>query len=514
MALGLRRIVINMASGTGARIFALFVSFLTTPILINHLGLETFGLWTIINTLPAYAGLLDFGIGPGLVRHFTEYSESGDKVSVRHIMTLSISFYLALGLVLMPLVYWLAPDIVRLFTISEYLRQSAETSLLIVFSYFVVSCLVGVFSSRLVSMHRMDISSAIGLVSQIIYAVMVIIIIPRSPTIMTAVWLTGVQLLVFGVLTYAAVWQIDRQMYSNPFAIPRLLTRKLLVFGGWMQLNSVASLVSLEADKIIIGGFVGMAAVTPYQIGNRLASLNRMIPLQLLSVLMPMATIIQVGRSREGPAEFYTQMSRYLMLLTMLITGFTATVADRLIVIWIGRPYPTANLIVVALAVSYAINNLTGGGTTMVRAAGQPRYETYYAMLGMVLNVGLTVALAPLFGLAGIIAGTILANVIGSAYFLILFHRRFAIPWFKTMGSWLWRLLLATFVACLSLWIAQSMQPHGGRLIGLALLALNGLIYVAVFAAMLTVLHFWTDQDTAVFRRVLIRVVPSKIRTR
>lgn len=199
-------------------------------------------------------------------------------------------------------------------------------------------------------------------------------------------------------------------------------------------------------------------------------------------------------------------MSRYLMLLTLLITGFTAVAADRLVTTWIGRPYPTANLIVLALAVSYAVNNLTGGGTTMVRAAGQPRYETYYAILSMVLNIGLTVGLAPSFGLAGIIA----ANVAGSAYFLVLFHRRFAMPWFKTMGDWLWRLLLATLAACLGVWIAQTVQPAGGRLIGLAFLALDASIYLAVFAVALSGLDFWTDRDTAVFRRIGLKVVPVR----
>ncbi len=181
MGLGLRRIIINTVSGTGARIAALGVSFLTVPILVNHLGSEAFGLWSIINTLPAYAGLLDFGIGAGLVRYLTKYSESGDRLSVRHVMTFSVSFYLALGLVLMPAAYWLAPAIVHLFTVPDALRQTAETSVLVVFGYFIVSCLVGVFSSRLISLHRMDIASAIGLVSQILYAALVVIVIPRSP---------------------------------------------------------------------------------------------------------------------------------------------------------------------------------------------------------------------------------------------------------------------------------------------------------------------------------------------
>ena len=134
----------------------------------------------------------------------------------------------------------------------------------------------------------------------------------------------------------------------------------------------------------------------------------------------------------------------------------------------------------------------------------------------MALNLGLTVALAPAFGLAGILGGTIVANVIGSVFFIVLFHRRFRIPWFQTMGDWLWRLLGATALACLAvylmrLWLVRSWQPGGlpgDRLTGLVLLTIYGIAYVGVFAAGLTALGFWSDRDLDAFRRVMLKVRP------
>src|SRR3954464_10582717 len=104
-----RRIIINTVSGSGARIAALGIVFITTPILINNLGQEDYGLYTIATALPAYAGLLDFGIGAGLVKHLTEYSSTNDKLGVRQVMTLSLIFYGLLGLLLAPIVFVAAP---------------------------------------------------------------------------------------------------------------------------------------------------------------------------------------------------------------------------------------------------------------------------------------------------------------------------------------------------------------------------------------------------------------------
>ena len=513
MTIAVRRIVINTVSGSGARIAALGIAFLTTPVLVNQLGSEGFGLFSIAAALPAYAGLLDFGIGAGLVKHFTEYSEAGDTDGVRQVMTLSLCFYLVLGALLTPVAVLLAPSIAGLLGLSEEYRRAAEVSVVIMFLYFIASGLVGIVSARLVSLHRMDITAGVGLLAQAAYGAAVFLVLPLSPTVLTAIWLTVFQLLLTGVLLYVIVVRADRRLFCNPLAIPGTLVRKLFAFGGWMQLNSLTALVNLEADKLIIAGFLNMAAVTPYQIANRLASVNRLIPFQLLSALMPAATMMQLSHSRAEAAQFYSHMSRYLMLLTLVITGFTAVAADRFILTWIGQPYPPASLIVVALCLSFAVNNLTGGGTTMARAAGLPRYETYYAVLSMVLNIGLTVALAPSFGLAGILGGTIIANVVGSVYFLAIFHRRFAISWYATMGDWLWRLLGAMALACATVAVLQALEPASlgtDRLTGLVLLGVYGIAYLVVFAAGLSLLGFWSSGDIDIFRRLRLKIVPAK----
>ena len=498
-----RRIIANTAAGSAARIATIAIALLTTPVLVNHLGAEAFGLLTVLVALPAYAGLLDFGIGAGLVKHLTECSEADDAAGVRHVMTLGLACYVLLGLALTPCVYLLTLAITQALALAEPIRRTTQVCATLMVLSFAVSGVAGVFSARLVSLHRMDVAALIGLLGQCAYAALVFAVIPASPTILTAVWLALAQAALTGGLLGLAVARAGRSILCDPRGIPRPLIRRMLAFGGWMQVNALTAVINLEADKLIIAWFLGLASVTPYQIGNRLASLNRVVPFQMLAAMMPVATTVQAGGTRAEAAAFYREMSRYLMLLTLAITGFTVVVADRLIATWIGQPYPEAATIACTLALSLSVNNLTGGGTTMARASGQPRYETYYAVLSMTLNVGLTVVLAPPFGLAGILAGTVVANLVGSVYFLALFHRRFRFPWSETVGDWLWRLLAAMGFACAALALVQTCEPTdlpAGRLAGLALLTLYGVVYLAVFTAGLTLLGFWSAGDRAFLR--------------
>ncbi|QBR72483.1 hypothetical protein CU048_15650 [Beijerinckiaceae bacterium] len=508
-----RRIIINTAVGTWARIASLLIGFFTAPILFNHLGSEQFGLFAILGSLAAYAGLLDFGIGPGLIKHFTEFSERDDPLAVRQVTTFATLFYLLLGVVFTPIVYYLAPTLSNLLSVNSDMQDLARICIISMFLYFILSGISGIFSARLVSLHRMDITASIGLVGQIIYGISVFIIIPLYPTVIAAIMLVYLQLFVNGVSTFLIVVRREPRVFSDPRKIPISLVRKLFAFGGWMQLNGLSALINLEADKLIIAAFVNLETVAFYQLGNRLAALNRVLPFQLLSAVMPAASSIRIKNDPNSIEVFYTHTSRYLMLITMMITGFVSIAAGHILTVWLGKPNPEAAYVTIALSISFALNNLTGAGTTIVRGAGLPRYETYYAWVSSVLNVIITVVLAKPFGIAGILVGTIIGNIIGSLYFLVLFHHVFKFPWSRSIGVWIWKLVFSTGVACLAVWLIELAFPVGyslSRWFELSLVTATGLLYLGVFFGALTLLKFWTDEDKDAFRRFALRVLPLR----
>jgi peptidoglycan biosynthesis protein MviN/MurJ (putative lipid II flippase) len=133
----------------------------------------------------------------------------------------------------------------------------------------------------------------------------------------------------------------------------------------------------------------------------------------------------------------------------------------------------------------------------------------------MLLNIGLTVALAPTFGLAGILAGTIIGSSIGSIYFIVLFHRRFGFSWFQTMGNWLFRLVATTVLACLGLHFLQAWVSAGwsaSRWAGLILLSMYGIAYLICFAIGGILFGFWSDNDIEVSRRLMLKIAHSRRR--
>lgn len=58
------------------QIVQILSSFIAVPIVINHVGLQDFGLWISLSAILAVIAFSDFGVGIGLQDSLTKYFES------------------------------------------------------------------------------------------------------------------------------------------------------------------------------------------------------------------------------------------------------------------------------------------------------------------------------------------------------------------------------------------------------------------------------------------------------
>ena len=500
------RVAINTAIGAIARIVSMLVGFAVLPSLVNSLGDSRFGVYAVIGSLTAYFGILDLGIGGGLTRYMTLYSERGEHSAVRQITTFGLLFYFAMACILLPVIALIAQPIAGLLGLSGELADVAFNLVFVVFALFIGSSMSGVISARLISIHRLDIVTLVNLAANALYAALIIVLLPRFSSLYVVFACAAVQVLGVALGCYLFTRRLSPRLLISPWKIEQRFVKDLFGFGMWTQINSISALINLEADKLVISRFLGVAAIVPYQVGNRLALLNRTLPLQFLEALLPDTTArLSRGMSRQELADFYRDGSRSLMLATTVISGFIAASATLFVPVWIGHPVPGAAILATALVVSYAVNNLTGLGTTVVKAEGKPRYESYYAIVSAVLNLGITIALVPFFGLYGVVGGTIIGNVLGSVYFLVLFHRLNRFGWWNTLGVWLVPLATGVVAASVITYYAiiwANSFAGVSRLAQLALLMVSGAFYLLVLFAALTILRFWQPRDLDLVRKL------------
>lgn len=492
------------------KILGLIVGFVVTPITIHELGMANYGLWAILNGVIGYFTLLDFGVGSTFITQFALYYAAGNRRGIRDVMTFGFIFYLLLGLAFTPVAGYVAPHL------GQWFHMDASETVMIVrvfwwtYVYLFLSQAVGGFGTLLNAAQKMVFTSILGFVSQLLNYVILITTLRMHFSLDSFVIANFVSLLFSTAISFVAAHRMMRMpLMCAPWRIQWDTLKSLLSFGGWMQINSLSNQVNMETDRVLIGTFVRAEATGVYQLGNKLALLCRYLPLNLLGALLPAISEMQSHGENDKIRNTYLKGSRYLAMATFYVAGFVLFANGPISALWLGKFHPDLTLILFLLVPAYVINNLTGMGTTILRAIAKPKLETYYAMLGAGLNIVLTLSLAPRFGMPGILLGTVIATLTSSLYFINLFQKTIGLSWWDGLLQWLWPIVVATVVPGFSIHILSTLLPTIplGRFGEFMLVMALGSTYTTLFLLVLIFLRYFKVEDS----EILLRLIPKRV---
>jgi O-antigen/teichoic acid export membrane protein len=145
---------------------------------------------------------------------------------------------------------------------------------------------------------------------------------------------------------------------------------------------------------------------------------------------------------------------------------------------------------------------------TSLRASGQTKVEALSATASMVLKIAFTLALTPIFGLGGVLTGTLLGGVAAQ---IVLISGYYKLRRLSIKAEFLyWFFPLALGASGVSLGFAALLHYVGtglflARFTGILLLVPAFAAYAAAFTAMLLVLRILERGDLALIGRIVPR---------
>src|SRR5205823_2614629 len=105
-------------------------------------------------------------------------------------------------------------------------------------------------------------------------------------------------------------WRFDRR-----------LVREMFTYGLKLQVSRFGGMVSFQVDKLIISRFQGPASVVFYEVGSRLTSAMRAMPLVMMSALIPATSELDARNDREKILRAYLLASKYVSMLTVALVS-------------------------------------------------------------------------------------------------------------------------------------------------------------------------------------------------
>ncbi len=463
----------NTVAQSGSLIAGYLFSFLLAPLMISRLGLDAFGVWAVTGAFASYAGLLDLGIGRALIRFIAVYDAADDGRRIEECVGLGLLATLLVGVLIAVPAYFLAP-----FASDQLgVLDSGEMRVVLLSSVAIwtLNGIDGVFNAVGLGLRRMvppNVSTTIGVT--INFAFSVAALLASSSLVLYAVAnaAAAVVALVPACLAMRYVWR------APYLAAPsRALVKEVLAFSLKDQIGWLADLVNFQTDKVIVALMVDIRAAAVYEIASRVVLAVRSVAVLSVSAMVPTAAARIVEEGREVIGDMYRRYTLRACAISFPLFTLTAVTAPFLLIAWLGEAPGDAELLVPFLTLAYMINMTTGVGTTIAIGAGHPGLASANSVMIAILNVILTVALAPWLGLWGVVGGTFLAVTVGSLAFNWRFLRLFGLPLRDLTAGTLPTAALALGLGIPPAALALAVGVPSGRPIAIALLALATAIY-------------------------------------
>ena len=493
-----RRLAANTLHAASGRVVSVLLWLVFTPRILRALGTGGYAIWSLFFALTGYLSAFDLGLVQGTLRHVAGARARDAHEEAGAFATLGVLGFFTLGLAWIALLGLLGDLALRLLHVPPAQAGVARFALIAGGAAFALAGVVNVVTSVLQAYGRFDLANSVAVAITIFQGLGILLALRFGLGIrglvlgMMASWLLG--LLCASLLLRLNIR--DLRWSSWPRARPHL--REALAFGGPMQLAGIFSAVHLQLDKFLLGAFIALAAITPYDLGARVAISASVFPQFLLLAVLPTAAAFHATQERERLRELYRRGARFVLSAGAVVLAVVLGAGSRVFVAWLGPGHEDSATVLRALALGFAVALTTGMGTTLVRGIGRPDVEARFAGVVAGSHLLLSLVLIPGWGLRGALVAWVVSNAAGAVYFLTRF---------RSLFGWTRREVLLTphLVPALAVtagWLSamaldRVMPASSGIVAWIAAAALGG-VSALVVLGVLTVARYVNPQEIRV----------------
>ena len=334
--MSLKRNTIWNMIGAGA---PFLLGVVTIPYLLKTVGVEAFGILSLVWTMIGYFSFFDFGLGRALTQQVATNRAEGKIAELPNLVMTGLVFTLSTGIVGGFILAMMANPLGhKWLNVSLSLQPSTIQSLFIAALGIPLTTLTaglkGVLEAyedfRAVNILRLFLGVAN-------FGLPVLSIFIFGPSLsMMVVSLIIARLVVLGAHLYLVYNKLPVGWIKAKFNKQKM--KELLSFGSWMTISNIVAPLMVVADRFIISSVVGASVVAYYTVPADFLIRILIIPGALAAALFPRLTSLLNTNNEEARSVY--EKSLKVTILTMLpICLGVALFSYWGLLFWLGKNF-------------------------------------------------------------------------------------------------------------------------------------------------------------------------------
>ncbi|MQR01326.1 flippase [Glaciimonas soli] len=375
---------------------------ITIPYLIKHIGVEAFGILTLVWALIGYFSLFDFGLGRALTQKVASCLVSDDQGRVPELVKSGLIFTAITGILGgFILAIFASPLGHSWLKVSESLQADTVRCLLIAaFGIPLTTVTTGLRGVLEAYEDFKDINLLRVLLGAANFGLPALSVMLLGPSL---AWMVVSLVAARLIVTFAHIALVNKKLSNNWWQKKASAKdiKGLLSFGVWMTVSNIISPLMVTADRFVISAVLGASAVAYYTVPSEVLMRVLIIPAALSGALFPRLASKLMVDSAEAKKVYYNSMK--------VVAGILAPICLIIALgsywglsIWLGKDFAQKSWAIVSImSVGILFNGIAFIPFAAIQATGNAQITARLHALELLIYIPLLYFFLHTFGILG-----------------------------------------------------------------------------------------------------------------
>lgn len=498
------------------QLFGFLFPLILTPFIISKIGEVQFGIYALVLGFIGMFSLFDLSISSSFVVFISRYYVKKDFVNLNKYLNTGLFFYIFFSLIIVVTGFIFSKPLLSLLNIPPELFVTSVNVYNIGLIVFFISSAFTIFSSVLISLQKMYITSAIGVLTGLINLIATILVLNYGYGLTGIMW---VQLAAAAVNNILSIIYAKKSLPEISIGFGHLEknpVKEMSKFGAQMQISKLASFASEKYDEFLLAYFSVLNNVTYFNIANRISRIGRVIPFQVIYQAAPVSSELNAKGEKEKLAELFLDTTKYLILISAPVFVFTFIFSDLIITTWVGEGFELSSRVLRILVIGQLINmTFSAPGNSIIPNMGIPKYQMKEGLIYLGINLILSFLLIKHYGIIGAAIGSVLSTVIAASYLYYTSAKFFSKNKMELFSEKYLKPVLASIlsgliVAAVYYLSDKYIYKFSGKISGVIYLIILCVLFLLMYAVMILNVSYINSKDKVLIAKVLIKILPEK----
>lgn len=416
----MRRIIGNIFSNWANLSVTVALAFWVSPILINALGKELYGAWTLVVSITGYFTVLDFGVNTAIVRYISSSAAQKDHEKSRSVYSTSLTIFGTTSLVVLLLssvVGYFFQDFFKLYHIPR-------TYLYLVFMISMLDLAWGlvcsVFFGALAGLQEFKFLNGSSVLVNLIKSAVLVALLKSGYGLMTVASLQLAASAVRSLSHYLLLKIKYSHIYYHKGNVNCATVKLIYNYSIYSFIIAVALKLLFYTDSVVIGSLINVSAVVFYAIPSTLLDYLEKFVWSMIAVLVPVISSNEATGKGANNIRLYITGTRYTLLVSLPIVISLYFYGSDFIRLWMGPEFGERSLWVLRILLigyGFSFSQLIAHG--ILKGISKHKVLAHILAVEALANICISVALARYYDIEGVAVGTLVPLVLASIAIIV-----------------------------------------------------------------------------------------------